>query len=54
MVKDDDWRLTGQERCLRTAGKETLDRGHRSADGAHWVCPRCFEDFRDRFDRPVS
>lgn len=85
MDEDDDWRLTGQERYLRSArlehrrfsseesgkdhahcefcwakfgrgaaGEETLDMGYGTPDGAHWICPRCFEDFRDRFDWVLS
>lgn len=28
---------------------ETLQRGWTTADEYHWVCPPCFEDFRERF-----
>ncbi|NIP60903.1 MAG: hypothetical protein GWM92_20790 [Gemmatimonadetes bacterium] len=30
-------------------GEKTLDIGYTTLDRAHWICPRCFEDFRHRF-----
>jgi hypothetical protein len=28
---------------------EVLLAGYTTADGHHWICPACFEDFRERF-----
>jgi len=29
--------------------EETLDVGYCTGDRTRWICPRCFEDFQDRF-----
>jgi hypothetical protein len=28
---------------------DVLRAGYTTADNYHWVCPRCFADFRERF-----
>jgi hypothetical protein len=32
----------------------TLREGYATADAYRWVCPDCFEDFRERFGWPVD
>ncbi len=86
VVVDDEWRLTGQERYLRSVRlrwrnwwsyradwdhdhcefchAEISDRpidGHTEYNAAwvtdddyHWICPRCFDDFRERFDWKIA
>jgi hypothetical protein len=34
---------------METPAADVLDEGYVTEDGAHWVCPTCFEDFRERF-----
>lgn len=32
---------------------EALQEGYATEDDYHWICPNCFEDFRDRFNWKV-
>jgi hypothetical protein len=81
MNKEDDWRLTGQEKYLKGVtlvhrrykqydknpdwdhdhcafcwakislndDPEHLKEGYSTADDYPWICPKCFEDFKDNF-----
>lgn len=83
MNKENDWRLTGQERFLRgkTLIRRTYHRpsptwdhdhcvfcwakfmeaeagdyqeGYVTEDGYYWICPLCFDDFKDKFQWTVK
>ena len=34
---------------METAAPDVLEEGYATDDGSHWVCPPCFEDFKQRF-----
>jgi len=85
MKKEDDWRLTGQEKYLKGVTlvhrryrqyKEnpnwdhdhcafcwiefclegcsgSIQEGYATQDDYHWICPKCFVDFKDRFQWAV-
>jgi hypothetical protein len=38
---------------ILTEGYATTDE-HRQGAGYHWVCPRCYDDFKERFDWRVE
>lgn len=33
---------------------DVLHDGYTTADQRHWICPQCFEDFRERFQWSLS
>jgi len=47
----DDWDHDHCEFCGRKFSQRQgdLNCGYVTADGRHWVCDNCFEDFRQRF-----
>ena len=38
---------------METAAADILDEGYATENESHWVCPPCFEDFRERFSSTV-
>jgi len=38
----------------RARGSEEYDRGYVTLDSHHWICERCFADFKDRFGFHVA
>ena len=47
-VPDQDWRLVSQEKHPQNAT------GYSTADESRWICRRCFDDFRVRFNWHVA
>ncbi len=35
---------------MQSGGPETLQEGYVTEDRQHWICVRCFADFRDQFE----
>jgi hypothetical protein len=54
----DDWDHDHCAFCwekLMAAGRGgVLTEGYVTADGRHWICPRCFEDFREEFQWRIA
>lgn len=52
----DGWEHDHCEFCGAKFSKEPedLNEGYVTGDGYHWVCPTCYEDFRDRFHWTLS
>jgi hypothetical protein len=53
-----DWDHDHCSFCWTTFTEErdpdTLQVGYATADRFHWVCPACYEDFRERFGWPTT
>jgi hypothetical protein len=32
---------------------DSIQEGYATEDGYHWICPKCFNDFKDRFQWKV-
>lgn len=35
--------------CWEKIGVDGIREGYCTDDGWHWVCPQCFQDFKDQF-----
>jgi hypothetical protein len=54
----EDWDHDHCEFCARKFSElndpEHLREGWTTEDGYHWVCDRCYADFRERFEWPTA
>jgi hypothetical protein len=42
------------EKLMSSQSSEVQQEGYTTADQRHWICPRCYEDFKDIFHWKVK